>query len=170
MTMPVVRMGGTRIMVSACLGQAASRFAVSARSWTITQSSPVGARPGHHPLRKAHPAKAGAAKPRVLAALSPGRPAGILQQWREWRSVTANLRKTCLKPEYASLYPEVPPNIWLGAAGVAARVAARLRGSADSSDRLPKRVLPDEHFEFRGGRRRRQTWRGPGSRLGETSV
>ena len=41
MTMPVVRMGGTRIMVSACLGQAASRFAVSARSWTITQSSPL---------------------------------------------------------------------------------------------------------------------------------
>ena len=34
--------------------------------------------------------------------------------------MTANLRKTCLKPEYASLYPEVPANIWLGAAGVAA--------------------------------------------------
>ena len=83
--------------------------------------------------------------------------------------MTPNLRKPCLKPEYASLYPEVPPNIWLGAAGVAARVAARLRASADSNDRLPKRVLPDEHFEFRGGRPRRQTWRGPGSRLGETS-
>jgi hypothetical protein len=37
------------------------------------------------------------------------------------------LRKACLKPEHASLYPEVPANIWLGAAGVAARVAARLR-------------------------------------------
>jgi hypothetical protein len=85
-------------------------------------------------------------------------------------SVTANLRKTCLKPEYASLYPEVSPNIWLGAAGVAARVAARLRTSADSNDRPPKRVLPDEHFEFRGGRPRRQSWKGPGSRLGEMLV
>ena len=84
--------------------------------------------------------------------------------------MTANLRKACLKPEYASLYPEVPPNIWLGAAGVAAHVAARLRRSAGSNYWLPKRVLPDEHFEFRGGRRRRQTWRGPGSRLGETSA
>ena len=84
--------------------------------------------------------------------------------------MTANLRKTCLKPEYASLYPEVGSNIWLGAAGVAARVAARLRGSGDPDDSLPKRVLPDEHFEFRGGRRRRQSWSGPGSRLGETSV
>jgi hypothetical protein len=65
-------------------------------------------------------------------------------------SVTPNLRKTCLKPEYASLYPEVPPNIWLGAAGVAARVAARLRGSADSNYSLPKRVLPDEHFRIPG--------------------
>jgi hypothetical protein len=84
--------------------------------------------------------------------------------------VTANLRKTCLKPEYASLYPEVPPNIWVGAAGVAARVAARLRRSVNSYPWPLKRVLSDEHFEFRGGRRRRQVWRGPGSRLGERSA
>jgi hypothetical protein len=82
-------------------------------------------------------------------------------------SVTPNLRKTCLKPEFASLYPQVPPNIWLGAAGVAARVAARLRSSGDANAWLPKRVLPEEHFEFRGGRRRGQTWSGPGSRLGD---
>jgi hypothetical protein len=53
---------------------------------------------------------------------------------------------------------------------VAARVTARLRRSADSNNWLPMRVLPDEHFEFRGGRRRRQSWRGPGSRLGEMSA
>ena len=64
----------------------------------------------------------------------PTRPrTGTLQQWGEYRPATANLRKTCLKPEYASLYPEVPPNIWLGAAGVAAQVAARLRRSAGSN-------------------------------------
>jgi hypothetical protein len=90
-----------------------------------------------------------------------------VQPWTSIPSVTPNLRKTCLKPEYASLYPEVPPNIWLGAAGVAARVTARLRSSGDSNNWLPMRVLSDEHFEFRGGRRRRETWRGPGSRLGE---
>jgi hypothetical protein len=78
------------------------------------------------------------------------------------------LRKTCLKPEYASLYPEVPPNIWVGALGVAARVAARLRRSGGLAHSLKGRVLPDEHFEFRGGRRRRATWAGPGSRLGES--
>jgi uncharacterized protein YbbK (DUF523 family) len=33
--MPAVKMGVTRIVVSACLGQAESRFAASARSWTI---------------------------------------------------------------------------------------------------------------------------------------
>ena len=77
------------------------------------------------------------------------------------------LRKACLKPEHTSLYPEVPANIWLGAAGVAARVAARLRRSSGSGELPAGRVLPDEHFEFRGGRRRRRTWSGPGSRLGE---
>jgi hypothetical protein len=46
MTMSVVRRGGTRIVVSACLGQAGSRSAVSARGWTIAQSSPVGVRRG----------------------------------------------------------------------------------------------------------------------------
>ena len=74
--------------------------------------------------------------------------------------MTANLRKTCLKPEYASLYPEVRPNIWLGAAGVAARVAARLRGLADFNNWLRIRVLPDEHFEFRGGHPRDSSWSG----------
>ncbi len=80
------------------------------------------------------------------------------------------LRKTCLKPEHTSLYPEVPANIWLGAAGVAARVAARLRRSSGAGKSPAERVLPDEHFEFRGGRRRRRTWSGPGSRLGETGL
>jgi hypothetical protein len=80
------------------------------------------------------------------------------------------LRKTCLKPEYATRYPEIPANIWLGAAGVAARVAARLRHSSGPGNSSAERVLPDEHFEFRGGRRRRRTWLGPGSRLGESKL
>ena len=79
------------------------------------------------------------------------------------------MRKACLKPELASLYPEVLPNIWLGAAGVAARVAARLRRER-GRDLLAGRVLPDEHFEFRGGRRRSLRWAGQGSRLGERSL
>jgi len=80
------------------------------------------------------------------------------------------LRKACLKPVYATLYPDVAPNIWLGAAGVAARVAARLRRECTAGGALRPRVLPDEHFEFRGGRRRRRTWSGPGSRLGESRL
>jgi len=46
--------------------------------------------------------------------------------------------------------PEVPPNIWLGAAGMAARVTARPLRSSGSNQSPPERVLPDEHFEFRG--------------------
>ena len=80
------------------------------------------------------------------------------------------VRKTCLKPEHASLYPEVAANIWVGAAGVAVRVAARLRRERGPDQSPAGRVLSDEHFEFRGGRRRRRTWTGPGSRVGERPV
>jgi len=60
--------------------------------------------------------------------------------------MSPTLRKACLKTEHASLYPEVPANIWLGAAGVAARVAARLRRERGPDQWPAGRVLPDEHF------------------------
>src|SRR5688572_2868308 len=41
MTMPVARRGGTRIVVSACLGQGGSPSAVPAPGWTIAPSSPL---------------------------------------------------------------------------------------------------------------------------------
>ena len=60
-------------------------------------------------------------------------------------------REARVRPELASLYPWLRPGEWASAATVADRVlAARLlRGSATA---VRGRVLPDTHFEFRGGR------------------
>jgi hypothetical protein len=72
------------------------------------------------------------------------------------------VRRTRVRPEFAYLYPEIVPGVWIGA-----RRATRL------VQRHPKpreyrpvpdngRVLPDLHFEFQGGSRKPQdapkTW------------
>ncbi len=69
------------------------------------------------------------------------------------------LREARLRPEYAHLYPMLPPGAWVPAAVAAEKVAAvRLLQLADNFV-LHDRVLTDAHFEFRGGTPRRQ--RGP---------
>ena len=59
-------------------------------------------------------------------------------------------REARLRPEHAHRYPDVRPERWEAAATVADRVLAGrlLRGSLIA---MHSRVLPDEHFEFRGG-------------------
>jgi hypothetical protein len=65
------------------------------------------------------------------------------------------LREARLRPEYAHLYPMLEPNAWTPAADVALKVAAvRILQLADTYV-LHDRVLPDAHFEFRGGTPRR---------------
>jgi hypothetical protein len=59
-------------------------------------------------------------------------------------------REARLRPDHAHRYPDVRPERWEPAATVADRVLAGrlLRGSLIA---MRDRVLPDEHFEFRGG-------------------
>ena len=61
------------------------------------------------------------------------------------------MREARLRPEFAELYPGLTPDRWLPAARVAEAVLANLllqqMGEAPAADRL----LPEAHFEFRGG-------------------
>ena len=59
-------------------------------------------------------------------------------------------RQARLRPEYAGRYPGIQAGVWEPAAVLCDRVLAAglLRGSPRG---LHDRVLPPEHFEFRGG-------------------
>jgi hypothetical protein len=60
-------------------------------------------------------------------------------------------REARLRPEYAKRYPGVQPGVWESAAVLVDRVlAGGLLSGAPMGWR--ERVLPPEHFEFRGGR------------------
>jgi hypothetical protein len=87
------------------------------------------------------------------------------------------VRRVRVRPEFASLYPEMVPGVWMSAAK-----AARLIRQADPAQQRVqgcacRRLMCEAHFEFRGGRRHgptsaRQTraeYRGP-YRLGVDSA
>lgn len=65
-------------------------------------------------------------------------------------SPTTGRREARLRPEHASRYPDIRAGEWESAAVLSDRVMAGglLRASPVS---LCGRVLPGEHFEFRGG-------------------
>jgi hypothetical protein len=56
------------------------------------------------------------------------------------------VRRARVRPEFAKLYPEIVPGVWISAKQAArlVRLHARRRESSP--------VLLDLHFEFRGGR------------------
>lgn len=72
-------------------------------------------------------------------------------------------RETRLRPGFSLLYPEVRPG-WEVAQSVARRVADRILARRGYAGLLNRRVLPEEHFEFRGGSSIR-----PGGRLSRLS-
>jgi hypothetical protein len=61
------------------------------------------------------------------------------------------MREARLRPEFAHLYSGLMPGQWESAARIAEAVLANvvLQEMAESS--AVGRVLPEEHFEFRGG-------------------
>ena len=67
------------------------------------------------------------------------------------------VRRARVRPEFAQLYPEITPEVWMSA-----RKATRLvlkRGQREPCKREGcdrGRVLCEAHFEFRGGKRSRQ--------------
>jgi hypothetical protein len=60
------------------------------------------------------------------------------------------MREARLKPEYAELYPTLTPGQWEPAARVAEAVLARLLLLEISDTPIQDRVLPEQHFDFRG--------------------
>jgi hypothetical protein len=66
-----------------------------------------------------------------------------------------NQRRTMLKPEFAELYPELPGGQWLDALEAAMRRAERLWFEYGAAALMSGRLLSNEHFEFAGGKNRR---------------
>jgi hypothetical protein len=65
------------------------------------------------------------------------------------------IRRARLRLEFADVYPGIAPNVWLSARAVAGTVGRANRRN-QRSEGNGERVLSNAHFEFRGGRRRRQ--------------
>jgi hypothetical protein len=63
------------------------------------------------------------------------------------------IRRARLRPEYAQLYPRIASGIWLSAR-VAAQAVRRGLMRRKLHEATGERLLPDEHFDFRGGRSR----------------
>jgi hypothetical protein len=68
-------------------------------------------------------------------------------------------REARLRPVWADLYPGVVAGVWLVAAEVVPPVL-RHRLQDRPSWEFTRRILLDEHFEFRGGRPRDASWSG----------
>jgi hypothetical protein len=72
-------------------------------------------------------------------------------------------RETRVRPGFGHLYPELRPG-WDVAQDAARRLADRILTKQGYAALLKGRVLPDDHFEFRGGSSIR-----PGGRLSRMS-
>lgn len=61
------------------------------------------------------------------------------------------MREARLRSEFAELYPGLTPDRWLPAARVAEAVLANLLLQQMGEAPAVERLLPEEHFDFRGG-------------------
>ena len=61
------------------------------------------------------------------------------------------MREARLRPEFAQLYPTLTPGEWKPAARIAEAVLANFLLHEMTDSPAPDRLLPEEHFEFRGG-------------------
>lgn len=74
------------------------------------------------------------------------------------------VREARLKPEWAHLYPGLPAGRWIVVARLVPLVL-RHRLQDDPIWEFARRILVDDHFEFRGGRPRDDSWAGILSRV-----
>jgi hypothetical protein len=58
-------------------------------------------------------------------------------------------REVRLRPEYAELYAEIPPGLWLPARQATELIVRRASAARHLS--IHQRTLDPKHFEFRGG-------------------
>jgi hypothetical protein len=77
------------------------------------------------------------------------------------------VREARLRSEWADLYPGVQPDVWYVAAELVPQVL-RHRLRDQGAWEFTRRILVDDHFEFRGGRPRDSTWTGALSRVDDT--
>ena len=82
----------------------------------------------------------------------------------EWPLSERAPRLAWLRPEFASLYPEIPPGVWVTAMSAAWVVIGGVFGRTRTWPVAGLRILPDDHFQFRDGIGRAVNWTGPGSR------
>jgi hypothetical protein len=61
------------------------------------------------------------------------------------------MREARLRPEFAQLYPVLTPGEWEPAARIAEAVLANLLLHEMTDSPSPDRLLPEAHFDFRGG-------------------
>ena len=68
----------------------------------------------------------------------------------------STIREARLKPEYASIYPGVPPGVWMPASTIGQQLLLwHLTAPATPQG---DRLISEEHFEFRGGNKRVGSW------------
>jgi hypothetical protein len=70
------------------------------------------------------------------------------------------MREARLRPEFANLYPGLTPGEWESASRIAEAVLANLMLQEMTEAPAAERVLPEEHFEFRGAAAPRPDRRG----------
>jgi hypothetical protein len=74
------------------------------------------------------------------------------------------VREARLRAEWAGLYPGLPADEWMVASELVPLVL-RHRLQDQPNWEFARRILLDEHFEFRGGRPRDGSWTGILSRV-----
>ncbi|HJR17270.1 MAG TPA: hypothetical protein VJ808_10495 [Gemmatimonadales bacterium] len=74
------------------------------------------------------------------------------------------VREARLRPEWASLYPGLDIGVWMIASQLVPLVL-RYRLQDQPAWEFTRRILVDEHFEFRGGQPRDRSWSGILSRV-----
>jgi hypothetical protein len=81
-----------------------------------------------------------------------------------------SLREARLRPEYATLYPDLVPGVWVPACTLRDFVLERGLYQRRIGPPTHRRLLRESHFEFRGGATSRQSaWTGPHERSDEAS-
>ena len=60
------------------------------------------------------------------------------------------VREARLRPEFASLYSGVDPEVWYIAATLAEHLLARYLREGSATHAPPARIMDADHFEFRG--------------------
>ena len=64
--------------------------------------------------------------------------------------IEAPPREARLRPEFADRYPGVDSDVWYIAATLAEHLLARFLREGEAGRAPPERIMPPEHFEFRG--------------------